>query len=310
MNKRWIIGIFVLSIISIAVFTAMTNAPAKVIKPFNLSNEFKDYWFSGNAELTRYELNKGRYGENHKGDAVLIFVTEPFLPNQQVKYDYLPTDEKPINVLKLNFEQKFYTGFYPYSVMKSVFTPINPNNGNTLKVTMTSQDWCGHVFSQINDRNDQYDIKNYSYFQKDGDQRFSLDKAFLEDEIWTTIRLRPESLPTGKFQIIPGTASSRLNNNKMKLEDAVGELIKINDTEFPNESVSVYKLSYENINRKLSIKFQTELPHKILGWEDTFKDISGEMLTTSAKIAESIQLDYWNKNSVADSTYKQLLGLK
>ena len=50
-----------------------------------LSQEFKDYWYSGEAELTRYELEQARYGEIHRGDAVLIFVTEDFRTDKQVK---------------------------------------------------------------------------------------------------------------------------------------------------------------------------------------------------------------------------------
>ena len=103
MNKKWIIGILSLSLIVITLFTAANNSSTEELKPYNLSSDFKDYWFAGEAELTRYELDKGRYGESHNGDAVLIFVTEPFLSEKQVKYDNLPSDEKPINVLKMNF---------------------------------------------------------------------------------------------------------------------------------------------------------------------------------------------------------------
>ena len=38
-------------------------------------DQFNDYWYAGDAELTRYALQQVRYGEVHEGDAVLIFVT-------------------------------------------------------------------------------------------------------------------------------------------------------------------------------------------------------------------------------------------
>ena len=50
-----------------------------------LSEEFKEYWFAGKAEITSYKLEQARYGELRDGSAVLIYVTEPFLADKQVK---------------------------------------------------------------------------------------------------------------------------------------------------------------------------------------------------------------------------------
>ena len=76
-----------------------------------LSDEFKTYWYTGEAEITSYQLEQARYGEIREGKAVLIFVTENFLPQIQVKAD----EENPsnISVLKLNATKKFNTGIYP-----------------------------------------------------------------------------------------------------------------------------------------------------------------------------------------------------
>ena len=64
-------------------------------------NDFNDYWYAGKAEITRYELQQARYGELRKGDAVLIFVTEDFLTDKQVKYEFGDSG-KATSVLKLN----------------------------------------------------------------------------------------------------------------------------------------------------------------------------------------------------------------
>ena len=37
---------------------------------------FNAYWYTGLAEITSYSLEQARYGEIHKGSAVLIFVSE------------------------------------------------------------------------------------------------------------------------------------------------------------------------------------------------------------------------------------------
>jgi hypothetical protein len=48
---------------------------------------FKKQWYAGVAEITRYELKQARYRDVHTGDAVLIFVTEDFLTDKQVKHE-------------------------------------------------------------------------------------------------------------------------------------------------------------------------------------------------------------------------------
>ncbi len=131
---------------------------------FSLPDEsdFHSYWYNHGAEITRFELEQSRYGEIHPGHAILIFVTEPFLPDIHVKSDYESSRKKSIPVLKLNLIKRFSTGIYDYSMMKSVFTPI-PTEGQqytkTLKVSTTRQDWCGHVYLQYNLNGDHYKIK-------------------------------------------------------------------------------------------------------------------------------------------------------
>ena len=74
--------------------------------------DFRQYWYQGKAELTRYNLEQARYGEIHKGESVLIFVTEPFLTDKQVKQER-PQSGPAVSVLKLNLTKKFFTGIYP-----------------------------------------------------------------------------------------------------------------------------------------------------------------------------------------------------
>ena len=82
----------------------------KVISPRSkLSQEFKTYWYSGQAEITSYKLQQARYGELRNGTAVLVYVTEDFLPETQVKADNYSEDNIP--VLKLNATKNFNTSF-------------------------------------------------------------------------------------------------------------------------------------------------------------------------------------------------------
>ncbi|MDZ7765771.1 MAG: hypothetical protein U5K00_15355 [Melioribacteraceae bacterium] len=270
---------------------------------YNFSKEFKNYWLAGKAELSSYELSKARYGEIHSGEAVLVFVVEPFLPIEQVKSDGFPSDEKSERVMKLINSQHFYTGIYPYSIMTSSFYPLNKNRNGVLKISMSSQDWCGQVYSQINDRDDYFEVRRYSYFQNEGDEKLNLEKGLTEEELFTKARLEPKNLPVGKLSLYPSVEYFRLTHTEIDMYSAEASLIK-------NEEESLYKIEYKNIDRELIIRFANDFPHYILGWEETYSDFSGKRLTSTAQLKKSIQLDYWQFNSAKDSTYRQLLALK
>jgi len=271
------------------------------------NNQFKEYWYQGKAEITSYELEQARYGEIHKGDAVLIFVTEDLSKKKQVKLDYPsknPSDAVPI--LKLNSTRKFNTGIYPYSTMQSIFTPVNQKeNSGSLKVTTSSQEWCGHTFMQLNQKGNNYQVQTNSYFESEGDSNSKIEKALLEDELFNLIRINPKALPQGELNIIPSTLFARLKHIKFQTEKASAQL----ETQ---KNQVVYTLDYSSLNRKLAITFEKDFPYQILSWEETYKSgfgSSAKTMTTKATKKKSILLDYWGKNSVADIKYQKELGL-
>jgi hypothetical protein len=93
---------------------------------------------------------------------------------------------------------------------------------------------------------------------------------------------------------------------------ARAELVTVVDGETGKEVYS-YTINYSDHDRILQIFFEKEIPHKILGWKETYYPLifTGEkkLMTTEAKIIKSINLDYWKRNSNADSIYRTELGL-
>ena len=194
-----------LSIIRPLSDTAPTSAQESTVLASQPVPEFNDYWYKGAAEITSYELEQARYGEIHQGYAALVFVTEPFSKRKHVKLDdpaQNKSDEVPI--LKLNTTKKFNTGIYPYSMMSSVFEPVDlAQYPHALKLTTSSQEWCGQTFLQLNNQSQTYEVDARSYFESEGDEHLSLAKAWLEDELWTRLRINPASLPVGNLSMIP-----------------------------------------------------------------------------------------------------------
>ena len=274
-------------------------------------DQFNEYWYSGQAEITRYALQQARYGEIREGDAVLIFVTEDFLTDKQVKYEF-GNSQNATSTLKLNFTRKFYTGIYPYSMMMSVFTPIDFGKYPTLKVSTSSQEWCGHTFTQLNNRNNRLEVQTHSYFQGEGDQDYQIKSALMEDEIWTRIRLNPKSLPTGEIEIVPGTQFGRIRHVPLKPQKAEATVAAIHEPALSSKPLSKYSVEYKDIERKLVITFESDFPHRILTWEETQTSGYGskaKIQTTKATRTHSIRSDYWSKNRLADSHLRDELGL-
>ena len=275
----------------------------------NQNKEFNAYWYTGKAEINVYDLEQARYGEIHQGKAVRIFVTEDFLVNKQVKKESM-TQEESTSVLKMNFIKKFPTGIYDYSMMSSVFTPIDiANYQRTLKATTSSQEWCGHVFSQLNLEGDHYRFRGHSYFENEGDQDYLIECTYLEDEIWNRMRLNPLALPQGKVKMIPSSMNARLKHYDLKPENATAGLtLKVDEDE--NEYF-VYTLNYEN-GRKLLIQAHSQFPHRITYWEDTYESGFGpsrKRLTTKATLNKSVKEAYWGQNSNRFESLRKDLGL-
>lgn len=291
-------------------------APASE-KEMPQSEEFVKYWYSGKAEITSYKLQQARYGEMHGGSAVTIFVTEDFSAGKQVKLDNPQSaGNDAVSVLKLNLTKKFNTGIYPYSMMLSVFKPINTDKWkHLLKLTASSQEWCGHTFTQINTDKNNYKAKLYSYFESEGDQEKELPLVWMEDEIWTQIRINPSGLPIGDIKMIPGLLQQRLLHSDLQDEEATASLNEVSEPVSwlgTNNQLMSYSVQYKSRQRTITIYFTENFPYEIAGWEESYPDGFGEnkqTLTTRAVKDKVLIIDYWNHNKNADLILRDSLGL-
>jgi hypothetical protein len=301
-----------LLVIVVATFTFIAcgntsvNKDANIEKvnanPFVPSQQFRDYWFAGQAEITSFSLSQARYGNLTNGTAVLIYVTEDLLPGKQVKADN--QDAKNIPVLKLNSTKDFNTGIYPYHIMQSSFYPI-ADNAHAIKLTASVQEWCGQAFTQLNNRK-LFEVMTHSYFENEADSDVDIAAAILENELWNKIRIRPELLPVGEQKIIPSLEFCRLMHKELKAYKATASLTKVKD-------VYNYSIAYPELTRELSIQFSSVFPYDILSWTETYPQGAGasaRKLTTVATKMKQIKIDYWTKNKNQHLILRDSLGLK
>ena len=266
------------------------------------TQQTKDYWYDGTAEISSYALSQARYGELREGTAVLIFVTEPFSKTNNTKADEHRSDNVP--VLKLNKTKNFVTGIYPYTMMNSTFFPFE-GEITSLKITSSMHEWCGISHLEMENKGDLKFTLN-SYFEGESFENKKIKKEILEDDLWTLIRLNPDLLPVGKMNVIPSIFYSRLSHQEIKAYKANITLTKDND------GVNIYKIEYPDTERSMTIRFTDAFPHTILGWEEVYSSGYGnnkKLLTTKADRKNTIKSDYWNKKRNTDVHLRDKLGL-
>ena len=297
---KTLISILIFSLFSLGTIFAQKNNVA-----------VDSYWSQGKAEVNVYEVSQNRYRENHSGQLVSVFVTEDFLTNKQVKNEYY-VNENSTWILKNIQLKKFTTGVYDYSLFNSVFTPIDRNKfPKSLKVSASSQEWCGTIYTQFNlNLNSEYKVEHRSYFEKEGDRTTRIKSSYLEDEVFTVLRMNPLLLPLGTVQLIPPANYLQLKHLQIQSYKAFTSLIPYNEKEFSGSNLMQYKIVYPQLKRTIRIVFENKVPYKIMGWFEKFpSSFDGKLRTTSVILKTQKMLPYWKQNSLKDKQLREELGL-
>ncbi|WP_159038380.1 septum formation inhibitor Maf [Brumimicrobium mesophilum] len=269
----------------------------------NLSDENYDMsYFSGQAEIATYTLKKARYQDIHPGEAVLVFVSEPFLSEKQVKADR-PNSDNSVKVLKMNRIDRFSTGVYDYSQFTSVFTPYQKYDAKyPIKITMGSQDWCGQSFYQVNNRNG-FEFNQKSYFESEGDTIFNLDYVLTEDNMLNLIRISKDLLPIGEFEILPSISYLRSSHIEVKSYLANGSISS-------GENGFIYEYTIPEIKRSVKIHVSNDNQNRIMKWEETYPTVFDGTLRKSIYEMKGVEvMPYWRMNNKEDSYLRKELKL-
>lgn len=264
--------------------------------------DFASYWDTGEAEITGYEATLNIHNSTYTGTSLLICDTEDFSRSKHVKLE-APEKHKAdvIRVMKLHTLSEWITGLYKHSAMNSVYTPVDVTaEPHSLKLTSTVQEWNGQTFIQADWKNNRYDFQQMSYTEPDRAGQYSLAMGWLEDEVWTKIRLAPNSLPIGKMKMIPGMLYLRYHATvENKMYEANANLTKTGDH-------YTYIIEYPELDRKLSIAFESNFPYHILGWQET---VNGKDFTNGKRI-NTIRSAFWKHDQLSDQVLRKELGLQ
>ena len=261
-----------------------------------------NYWYQGKAEVSVFDLQQNRYNALHPGEAVLIQVTEDFNTKKQVKSDRGRTPNST-PVMKTNLIERFTTGLYDYSVMTSTFTSVT--SAQTLKVTSSSQDWCGLGFIQLNQNDKGFDWQQRSYFESEADANGKMNDAMLEDELFNLIRMYGPEIPSGEINILPATRFIQHKHIPIKAVKATIDVSPVS-----HSGTYQLKVGFPSLDREKVIEFSSTSPYHILGWQDTYPSaFDGKKRTTKATLKKREMTAYWQKNDLKDQASRESLDL-
>ena len=274
--------------------------------------DFYQHWGDGRAEISSYRITQPRYGEPREGYGVLIFVTEEINRKTFIKVESPTPKKERVYVLKLNNVLKFTTGIYDYSVMTSVFSAVEglklPEPFELCKITLSSQEWCGHVFDRVEARGEKLKGHLDSYFESEGWHPYELEKPERfesEDHLLIRIReLKGAVMDNGEemeIELLPSLWSFRLAHRphalvKAKLRKGTVEKVEVSGKS--HEAVR-WKWGWDGFEKTVWV--EQAYPHRILRWEDSTGG-SGELMMT-------VREPYWQMKGSADDQMRQKLGI-
>jgi len=273
------------------------------------AQDFDTWWHDGKAELDGYTLSISRYGQTRSGYAVMVFVTEPFSKSKRVKVnDYRKNPSDVVDVLKLNLVRDFQTGIYDYNTMVSTF--VRSSDLTPVKLTFSSQEWCGQVYEELLFDPDRIRGSYSSYFE---DESGPVDLtrpegSVTEDNLFILLRgLRGDYLEPGqskRVDYLPGVLYSRLSHHGLAWTKAtIARAEKPRTVTVPAGTFEVFEYAVTiDGGRTGTFAVEAAYPHRIVEWS-LDPDVSG-------RLTGSKRLEYWKLHGEGDESYLKDLGLE
>ncbi len=309
-NSRWLAAAM-----AAALLAAAPDPNARAAEP-----TFEATWQDGRAELDGYRLTVTRYGEARGGQAVLVYVTEPFSERARVKVD--DPSRRPSDVfeaLKLNLVRDFQTGVYDYNTMTSVFA--RSSDFAPAKVSFSSAEWCGHVYEEL--RFDRGGVRQTlrSYFEgESADRSLRAERGGVpEENLFILLRgLRGPYLAPGASRRVPFLASAfarRLTHRPLEWSTAeIARAARVETIRVPAGSfeADLYTVRPGD-GREGRFWIESAPPHRVVRWTWSGAAGGARMAGDAAETAElagSARLPYWQLHANGDERLLRTLGLE
>ncbi len=272
------------------------------------SDAFWEAWGDGRAELSGYRMTVTRYGAPRPAELALIYVTEPHDRRSWIKDDGAEGRNR-VEVLKLNQNVEFMTGIYPYSVMTSIFAPVEPwfdEPFTPVRVTHAVQEWCGAYSHLVWPAPGRFRSLRLSYFEHEGETLGETRVArgtLYEDALLIQLRELDGPFADGgdwEGELVPELW--RLRTGHRGTEPVAARIIRDEGTwDHAGTEVAVTRFTLEAGDYRRVFRVERDAPRRILSWETS----TGE----SAELIATERLAYWELNRPGDEAWRERLGL-
>lgn len=293
------------------------NGPAWPDAPTaGASDAFWKTWGDGNAEVATYAATVSRYDSLRAASVVLVTVTEPVDRTTWIKDDSA-TGNARLDVIKLNHMETFQTGVYPYSVMTSVFMPVADFGADVggrfapAKLTLTAQEWCGHVWHGVWPSAGSFQASMRSYFATEGetDRTVEAPKGTLyEDALLVQLRELDGPFAGGadwSGSLVPALWEQRMAHRPLA---PVAATIARADTAVAGPdgdplAATRFRIAYAGARGPFvrTVVVEKQAPRRVLGWTTS----RGERV----RLVRSLRMPYWRLNRPGDTRWRDSLGL-
>ena len=243
-----------------------------------------------------------RYGHLHVAELALIYVTEPFSRRSLIKDDAAQNAER-MDVLKVNISEKFLTGVYPYSVLTSVFCPVDAlrtERFQPAKITLSAQEWCGHVFAGVWPDEREMVHRGFSYFANEGDtdERIPITaNTLFEDALLIQLRELDGAFNGGRDwegMLVPALWRQRRAHRPLRAQPA--RIVKSTDSE---GATTRFVLTSPDYSREFTV--ERTATKRIVSWHTS----DGEQ----ARMIRATRLPYWELHNPGDESRRAEFGL-
>jgi hypothetical protein len=305
-----------------AVWGLAHAAPRRERPAARAPSPFEPHWQDGKAELDGYRYTVVRYGQERTGQALMIFVTEPFSKQKHVKVDdpsRNPGDT--FEALKLNFVRDFQTGIYDYNTMVSVFA--SSRDFSPVKITFSAMEWCGSVYEELNFDGSAVSDMLRSYFEGESRTGRFPDRrgGIAEDNLFILLRslrgsdfLRPGERRSTPF--LPSAFYRRLGHAQTAWIRA--EIERLAQTERLATPAGAFETDVYVVRpsdgRTGRFWVERAYPHRIVRWAWTppaaARGRMGRDGCDSGELSGSKRLPYWTLNAEGGEANLKDLGLR
>ena len=233
---------------------------------FNAGWALAPLWDDGQAEVALYTARRPQYGKLRDFETVLIVVKEDFNPAFYAKAEAPYQGRSLLPVIKLNFVQSYWTENYPYQFLTSVFVRRDDPTA-LVKLTQSSQEWCGNTFKEIRGWTRPSEFVFHSYWDEEGDGTRPLELRpgdLLEDQLLVSLRgLRFSPGLEVRTRLLPSLISNKLGA-ALRFVEAT---IRVADRETLTTArgrVPAWKVSVQAGELSQTYWFAEEAPHTLL----------------------------------------------